>query len=228
MVGQALAAKLAQLGHPVILGTRDVVQTLARPDAARGTEQPLDPWTAWAAWLAAHPSVTLATFEATARQAELLINATSGQASLPALAAAGADALGTKVLIDIANPLDFSQGMPPSLSPANTDSLGETIQRTYPNLRVVKTLNTLNVSLMVNPNGLKGPHNLFVSGNDPAAKAEVRGLLQSFGWPDAWIVDFGDITYARATEMLLPIWIRLYGQKGHANFNFYINDQAAG
>jgi predicted dinucleotide-binding enzyme len=129
--------------------------------------------------------------------------------------------LGTKVLIDLANPLDFSQGFPPTLSVVNPDSLGEQVQRAFPTLRVVKTLNTLNADLMLQPGKMAGgKHTLFLSGNDGAAKAEVKALLEDFGWKD--IIDLGDITTARGTEQLLPLWVRLMGTLGHANFQFQV------
>jgi len=133
-----------------------------------------------------------------------------------------ADNLAGKVLIDIANPLDFSAGMPPTLNPVNTDSLGEQIQRAFPDAKVVKTLNTMNCEVMVDPSRVAGAHTVFVSGNDAEAKNQVTELLLSFGWPKARILDLGDITAARGTEMLLPVWLRLWGALGHADFNFHI------
>jgi predicted dinucleotide-binding enzyme len=117
------------------------------------------------------------------------------------------EALSGKLLLDISNPLDFSKGMPPTLAVCNTDSLGEQIQRAFPALKVVKSLNTVNANLMVGPKTLAdGDHTMFVCGNDAGAKATVTALLQSFGWQD--IVDLGDITSARGTEMYLPLWLR--------------------
>jgi 8-hydroxy-5-deazaflavin:NADPH oxidoreductase len=139
--------------------------------------------------------------------------------SMDALKAAGEKNLAGKVLVDIANPLDFSRGMPPSLAVCNTDSLGEQIQRAFPQTKVVKTLATMNAYLMVGPAQLAGAdHTVFVSGNDPAAKQRVSELLRSFGWKD--IVDLGDITTARGTEMMLPIWLRAWGATGTPMFSF--------
>jgi predicted dinucleotide-binding enzyme len=126
------------------------------------------------------------------------------------------------VLLDIANPLDFSAGMPPSLNPVNTDSLGEQIQRAFPGVKVVKTLNTMNASIMTAPAQVPGEHNVFVSGDDAEAKKAVTELLHSFGWPRESVIDLGDITTARGTEMVLPIWLRLWGALGHPEFNFHI------
>ncbi|MGV9805797.1 NADPH-dependent F420 reductase [Micromonospora chersina] len=215
MVGQALAGRLAELGHEVTVGTRDVAATLARttPD---GMGNP-----PYAAWAAEHPQVRLASFPKAAAGAELLVNATSGDVSIAALQAAGADNLAGKILVDIANPLDFSKGFPPTLFVKDTDSLGEQIQAAFPQLRVVKTLNTLTAALMVNPSALAdGDHSIFVSGNDAEAKKAVTGLLESFGHTD--VIDLGDITTARGTEMLLPVWLRLMGALDTPMFNFKI------
>ncbi|MFF4810245.1 NADPH-dependent F420 reductase [Micromonospora chersina] len=215
MVGQALAGRLAELGHEVTVGTRDVAATLARttPD---GMGNP-----PYAAWAAEHPQVRLTPFADAAAGAELLVNATSGNVSIAALQAAGADNLAGKILIDIANPLDFSKGFPPTLFVKDTDSLGEQIQAAFPQLRVVKTLNTLTAALMVNPRALAdGDHSVFVSGNDAEAKKTVTGLLESFGHAD--VIDLGDITTARGTEMVLPVWLRLMGALDTPMFNFKI------
>ena len=141
--------------------------------------------------------------------------------SLEALNLAGANNLRGKLLIDIANALDFSKGMPPTLSVCNTDSLAEQIQRTFPELRVVKTLNTVNCNVMVNPSLVPGDHDMFVCGNNPDAKAEVTEILKNwFGWKS--VIDLGDITGARGMEMLIPIWIRLWGLLQTPNFNYRI------
>ena len=213
MVGQALAGRLSSLGHDVAVGTRDPKATLVRTDSD-GRPAP------FATWLAEHPGVTLGTFAEVAATADVLVNATGGAASLPALEAAGADNLAGKVIIDIANPLDFSQGMPPTLFVKDTDSLGEQIQRAFPEARVVKTLNTLNADLMVDPKSLGEESTVFVSGNDAEAKQLVIELLRSFGHTD--VIDLGDLSTARGTEMLLPIWLRLMGALGTVRFNFKI------
>ena len=214
MVGQALAARLSGLGHDVTIGTRDPQATLARTEPDGMGNPP------FSAWAADHADVRLAPFADAAAAAELVVNATSGAAALPALELAGADNLAGKVLIDISNPLDFSQGFPPTLFVKDTDSLGEQIQRAFPEARVVKTLNTLNANLMVNPAELGAESSVFVSGNDETAKATVIGLLHSFGHTD--VIDLGDISTARGTEMLLPVWLRLMGALGTAAFNFQI------
>lgn len=220
IVGRTIAAKLASLGNEVVIGTRDPAATLARaePDAM-GTPP-------FATWHAAHPTVELRSFAETATLGERVVNATAGTVTLEALNAAGSANLAGKVLIDIANPLDSSRGMPPPLDPVNTDSLGEQVQRAFPDARVVKTLNTMNCRLMVEPGRVSGAHNVFVSGEDTGAKKQVTEMLVSFGWPESSVIDLGGIETARGAEMLLPIWLRLYSTLGHTDFNFHI--QGAG
>ena len=210
-VGRALATRLSGLGHDVTVGTRDPEATRARtePDAM-GTP----PFSAWAG---EHQGVGLATYAEASTTADLVVNATGGSGTLAALEQAGADNLAGKVLIDISNPLDFSQGFPPTLFVKDTDSLGEQIQREFPQARVVKTLNTMNADLMVDPASLGAESSVFVSGDDAAAKQTVTELLESFGHTD--VIDLGDISTARGTEMYLPIWLRLMGALGTAAFN---------
>ena len=207
MVGRAIAARLVELGHSVMIGTRDPASTLARTETDRMGNVPFGDW------LKQNAGVRLGAFAEAAAHGEIVVNATSGSASLAALEAAGAENLSGKIVVDIANPLDASQGMPPALSVSNTDSLGEQIQRAFPESKVVKTLNTVNASVMVYPQRLaNGDHSVFVSGNDADAKATVTELLRSFGWQD--IIDLGDITTARGAEMYLPLWLRLFGTFG--------------
>ncbi|MFK0238796.1 NADPH-dependent F420 reductase [Streptomyces vinaceus] len=214
IVGRTVAARLVSLGHEVVIGTRDPGATSAR--------------TEYAEWQEAHPQVALTPFADAARHGEVLVNATGGQVSVAALTEADAEHLDGKVLIDIANPLDFSRGFPPTLDPVDDDSLGELIQRTFPGLRVVKTLNTMNCRVMVEPARVAGEHSVFLSGEDADAKKSVRELLYSFGWPEASVLDLGGIESARGTEMLLPIWLRLMGTLGHTDFNFHIQGASAG
>ena len=165
--------------------------------------------------------MALGTFAEAAAHGEVVVNATASAVSLEALERAGEENLSGKVLMDVSNPLDFSKGMPPTLSVVNTDSLGEQIQRRFPEARVVKTLHTTNARLMVDPARLAGgDHTVFVGGDDPEAKAVVTDLLRSFGWSD--IVDLGDITTARGTAMMLPLWVRPFGALDNPLFNFKI------
>ena len=215
MVGQAVAGKLADLGHEATVGTRDPQATLARTEPDAMGNPP------FSAWHAEHPEVRLATFAEAAEQADLVVNATNGGVSLDVLTQAGAANLAGKVLLDIANPLDFSQGFPPTLFVKDTDSLGETIQRTFPDVKVVKALNTMTAAVMVDPGLVAGgDHSVFVSGDDEAAKRTVVDLLTSIGHTD--VIDLGDLSTARGTEMLLPIWLRLMGALGTGMFNFKI------
>jgi len=214
MVGRAIAGRLAELGHTVTVGTRDPEATVSRTGSDQMGNAP------YQTWADEHGDVGLATFAEAAERADIVVNATNGSASLEVLALAGADNLAGKVLVDLANPLDFSAGIPPTLFVKDNDSLGEQIQRTYPATRVVKTLNTLNANLMVHPETLPEPTSVFVSGDDPAAKATVTGLLKQFGHSD--VIDLGDITTARGPEMLLPVWLRLMSALGTPMFNVKI------
>lgn len=203
MVGQTFGTKLVELGHDVVIGARDITKL--------------------GEWLeSVNHKARASSFAEAAEHGEFVINATSGSGALDALSLAGAENLDGKIFIDISNPLDFSQGMPPSLFISNTDSLGEQIQRVFPNVKVVKTLNTLSEYLMVDPGQLAdGEHSIFVSGNDSDAKAKVVDTLKSwFGWRD--VIDLGDITTARGTEMLLPVLFRLGGALGTPMFNFKV------
>src|SRR5437867_1357761 len=210
MVGQVLAGRLTDGGHDVTVGTRDPQATLARSDPG--------PWgtPAFRVWQADHPAVKLATFADAAADAELVVNATAGGASLIALESAGADNLAGKVILDVANALDFSHGMPPSLSVVNTDSLAEQIQRAHPAAKVVKSLNTMNCSLMVEPSRLPTQHTVFVAGDDADAKATVKALLTEFGWTEDRIVDLGGLVSARGTEMFVTLWLSLMQTLGAA------------
>jgi len=216
MVGQALSEKLDELGHEVVIGTREVDAALSR------TDPPRPGMTSFAEWHGVNPGVAVGTFAQAAAHGEIVINATSGNGSIDALNAAGADNLEGKILIDVANPLDFSAGFPPTLSVANTDSLGEQLQRAFPQAKVVKTLNTINASLMVDAGAVNGgEHHVFVSGDDPGAKAEVtQHLREWFGWRH--VIDLGDISTARGTEMYLALWIRLLGPVGTSTFNINV------
>ena len=216
VVGQTISEKLLELGHEVFIGTRKVSNTMEKTNKDNFGRPPINDW------LKSNSNAKLTDFSTAANSGELLINATSGSGSIAALKLCGNQNLENKILIDISNPLDFSKGMPPTLSICNTDSLGEQIQKLFPNTKVVKTLNTMNANLMVNPKIIPGEHNLFLSGNDKSAKGEVEKLLISFGWDKTNIIDLGDISTARGTEMLLPIWLRLWSALGTSEFNFRI------
>lgn len=202
MVAQTIGGKVAELGHEVKLGTRDP----GKPREWQGK---------------AGDRASVGSFAEAAAFGEILFNCTAGSGSLEALGSAAREELAGKILVDVSNPLDFSQGMPPTLFVCNTDSLGEQIQRAYPDTRVVKSLNTVTANLMVNPSALPGDHDVFVSGNDPEAKAKVTEILRDwFGWKS--VIDLGDITSARTTEMLMPFWLRMWGIVGGPMFNYRI------
>ena len=110
-----------------------------------------------------------------AADAELVVNATNGGASLSALGEVGSDHLAGKVLLDVANPLDFSQGFPPTLSVKDTDSLAEQIQRAFPDARVVKALNTMNASVMVDPGSVGDGDTTVFAASDDAGGATGGG-----------------------------------------------------
>ena len=213
VVGQTIGAKLVERGEDLVLGTRSP----GKLNDKRGFGRSLDDWLE-----ATGGKARVGTFADAAAHGEIVINATSGTVSLEALRLAGEQNLRGKILIDVSNPLDFSKGMPPTLTVCNTDSVGEQIQRAFPEAKVVKTLNTTNVNVMVDPGQVAGgDHDLFVSGNDAGAKARVTELLrQWFGWRT--VIDLGDITTARGVEMLLPVWLRLLGALGGPMFNFKI------
>lgn len=205
MVGKTIAGKLGALGHSVIVGTRNVKETLAKT----GADQYGAP--AISVWIKSTQNVHVGSFAEAAKDGEVIINCTNGMGTLQALKEAGEANLAEKILMDISNPLDFSKGFPPSLFVCNTDSLGEQIQKAFPRTKVVKTLNTVTAPLMVNPLAVgDGDHSVFVSGNDADAKSKVTEYLKSwFGWKD--VVDLGDITTARGVEAYLLLWVRLYG-----------------
>ncbi len=216
VVGQVIAEKLIALGHQVMMGTRSVEEASARsvPDSFGRP--------GFGDWHKNNAAIKVGSYKDAAAFAGLIVNATNGGGTLAALEQAGKANLSDKILLDVANPLDFSNGMPPSLFVCNTDSLGEQIQRSYPDLKVVKSLNTMNAYIMVNPSLVPGEHNVFMSGNSADAKVKVNALLQSIGWKESNIVDLGDISTARGTEQLLPIWIRLWGALQNPMFNFKI------
>jgi hypothetical protein len=204
MVGNTIATKLVQLGHEVKMGSRTA-----------GNEKAVQ----WAKANGAKASN--GTFAETAEFGEIIFNCTAGSASLEALKLAGAKNLKGKILVDISNPLDFSKGMPPTLTVCNTDSIGEQIQRAFPDAKVVKTLNTINCNVMVTPHIVPGPHDIFMSGNDAKAKAKVREIVTDwFGWKS--VIDLGDITTARGPEMYLALWVRLMAVNQTPNFNIRI------
>lgn len=206
MVGDTISSKLIELGHAVMMGSR-----------TSNNEKSI-------AFVAKHgEKASAGTFTDAASFGEIIFNCTAGIGSVEALKMAGEHNLNKKIIVDIANPLDFSNGAPPSLAYVNTNSLGEEIQKTFPGARVVKALNTMWCGVMVNPAMINGgDHHTFICGNDVDAKEKVKEMLQSFGWSENNIIDLGDITKARGTEMYLPLWISIYGVTKSGAFNIKI------
>jgi predicted dinucleotide-binding enzyme len=202
-VGQTLAGKLVALGHDVRMGARDAGNEKAKK---------------WAE--SAGPRASAGTFSDAASFGEVVVHAARGQAAIETLRSAGAGNLRGKVLWDLANPLDFSKGMPPTLfTGAAQDSLAERIQQELPEAKVVKALNMVNASVMVDP-ARGGDGDAFIAGNDATAKETVSGLLREFGWKG--IVDLGDVTAARGMENYLLLWLRLWDVHGTPDFNIRI------
>ncbi|MFM7023452.1 MAG: NADPH-dependent F420 reductase [Flavobacteriales bacterium] len=206
VVGDTIASKLIELGHSVKMGSRTANNEKA------------------AAWVAkAGGKSSQGTFADAAQSANVIFNCGKGEFTLEVLKQAGIENLKGKILIDLANSFDYSKGMPPQVNTYNGTSLGEEVQKLLPDTKVVKTLNTLNCKVMVNPGLVNGgDHNLFMSGNDAAAKEEVKNLLASFGWIKENIIDLGDISTARGTEQFLPLWMRLYGKFASPMFQIKI------
>jgi 8-hydroxy-5-deazaflavin:NADPH oxidoreductase len=212
VVAQTLGAKLVELGHDVVLGTRDPKKLDEKKNMAGTLNE----------WLAnVKNKAKVGTFKEAAVHGEILINATHGQNSIDALKLAEADKVGGKILMDTGNELDFSKGMPPGTLAAQDHCLAENIQKAFPNLKVVKAFNMMAAPLMVNPKMLKGgDHTFLICGNDATAKTQVTEILKSFGWAD--ILDLGDIGAARGCEMYLGLWIRLWGSLQNPMLNIKV------
>lgn len=205
-VGQTIAAKLIELGHNVMMGSRTMDNEKAVAFAASSPDRSFN----------GH-------FKKAALFSDIIFNCTQGVVSIDVLKSIGQENLQGKLLIDLSNPLDFSKGMPPTLSICNSNSLAEEIQREFPSLHVVKALNTTWSGIMVNPGLIGGgDHSTFVCGNDESAKLRVKDILISFGWLEKNILDLGDITAARGMEMYLPLWLRIWGATKSGVFNVKI------
>ena len=202
MVGHTLATKLASLGHEVRMGARTA-----------GNEKAV-------AWAAVHgPDAGEGAFSEVAAWAARIIIAVSGANILAVADAVGPDAVAGKAVIDVTNPLDTSNGMPPTLIPelSNTTSAAEALQARLPEAKVVKTLNTMNHQIMVDPARVAGAHDVFLCGDDDAAKKDVSSMLAEFGWTDP--IDLGPLAAARGLEGMMPFWLRMWGVVGRADFN---------
>ncbi len=204
-VGHALASRLVETGHEVRMGSRSA-----------GNEKAV----AWAD--AAGDAASEGSFRDAAAFGEVVVNATGGLVSVEALTAAGADHLAGKVLVDVANPLDFSHGFPPTVVQPEGRSLAESIQAAFPEARVVKALNTMNADVMVHPRSLSGSHAVLIAGDDSEAKSVVAVLLRGFGWTAEEVLDVGELHASRGLELYLPLWLNLMASLGSPAFNIAV------
>ena len=206
-VGNLLGSRLIENGHQVMMGGREA-----------NNQKGLD-------FVNKHSSenASYGTFAEASGFSEIIFNATNGRFALDALKLANTDFAG-KIIIDVANPLDFTTTPPTLISEfANTNSVGESIQNQYPKAKVVKTLNTFGMVLGVNPKQLNnGDHSVFISGNDESAKTKTKTLLTEFGWRIENIIDIGDITGARAMELYLILAVRMKLLFGESIFNIKV------
>lgn len=204
MVGEALATKLVELGHEVMMGAR-------QPDNPKAT-----------AWAEAHgDKASHGDFAATARFCDLAIIACKGGAVLDVADATGGG-LDGKTVIDVTNPLSDAPLDGETLLPqfSRGTSAAEQLQARLPRAHVVKTLNTMNCKLMVDPHRVPGDHDVFVSSNDANAKAETIGLLGELGWPQP--IDLGPLSTARGVEGLMGFWLAMMRATGSSDFNYKI------
>jgi predicted dinucleotide-binding enzyme len=203
MVGNAIGSRLIQLGYDVKMGSRT-------PNNEEASE-----------WVRKNGSkASQGTFEDAAKFGDMIFLCVKGEAALDALCMAKEENLNGKTVVDVTNPVDFSRGMPPSLFVCNTDSLGERLQRAFPNVDFVKTLDTFNCEVQVDPKKLGDDPTVFICENSTKAKAEVKEILKQFGWKD--IIDLGDISAARGSEMMTPIWLRIQSALQNSHFAFKI------
>jgi Predicted dinucleotide-binding enzymes len=201
MVGETLGTKFVQLGHQVKMGSR----TANNESAAKWVES-------------AGAQASQGTFDDAATFGEMAFICLKGAVFLDVAKTLNPTALAGKVIVDVSNPLEFSNGVM-SLSLCNTNSLGEEVQKALPSAKVVKTLNTVNCGVMVDP-AKGGNPTMFLCGNDADAKKKVTDVLKSMGWRD--IIDIGDITKSRGTEALMHLWMNLYGIFGNPHFGWKI------
>jgi 8-hydroxy-5-deazaflavin:NADPH oxidoreductase len=200
-VGRRLAVGFASRGHSVMIGTRD-------PDKPELRE-----------WLSGEGAgIEAGTLAQTAAHGELLALAVLGTAVEQAIAEAGPDNFGGKVIIDATNPLDFSGGFPPKLAISGEDSLGEQVQRTLPDAKVVKAFNTIGNSYFVDPSFSEGKPTMLIAGDDEDAKRTVGDVLADFGWPEP--VDIGGIEGARELEAICIAWVKIGGTRGAWDHGF--------
>jgi predicted dinucleotide-binding enzyme len=221
IVGRTLADRLHEVGHDIVMGTRDPNATLARTGTDARGQVPLRDW------LSEHPKIRLAGMSDAAAHGEVIVNALPGVVTLDALSHIDPGAMEGKVLLDTALPLKRHEGLPPTLTGVEELSLAEQIQHAHPGVRVVKSLNTMAAPLMVDPRRVPGDHVVFVTGNDIEAKKTVRTLLKQFGWKDDVIHDLGDVRASRGPEMYAYLLFQLAASFGSFDFNIAINRAAS-
>jgi predicted dinucleotide-binding enzyme len=195
-VGTTIGSKLIELGHEVMIGSRSAINEKAIEFVNKHETK-----------------ASNGTFEEAANFGEIILSCVKGEFSIAALQQSGSG-INNKIRIDVSNPTDTNKGAPIRLIPelCNTNSLGEEIQKTFPNTKVVKTLNTMWSTLMMIPSMLQeGNHTNFICGNDEEAKKTVKNLLREIGWKEESIIDLGDITASRGTESLVLLWLRVWG-----------------
>ena len=207
IVGRTFAARLAELGVDVLVGARTADSPSLEPVAAFG--------------------VQTGSFADAVAHADVIVNATNGIHSVAALESVGAAALAGKTLIDVSNELEPVEGGFPKPLASTDDSLGQRIQGAFPDLYVVKSLNTMNCAVMVDPSIVEGDHVVFLSGDDDGAKHRVREFLAMLGWRPVQIMDLGGIDTAPAVEMAMSLWMRVTIARGSdaPRFNWAINSR---
>jgi 8-hydroxy-5-deazaflavin:NADPH oxidoreductase len=200
-VGRRLAAGFRSRGHDVMIGSRDP----GKPELRE--------------WLSGDGAgIQGGTFAQAAAHGELLVLAVLGDAAEQVIVDAGPGNFSGKVVIDAMNPLDFSAGFPPKLSIAGEDSLGERVQRTLPDAKVVKAFNTIGNPYFVDPAFSEGPPTMLIAGNDDDAKRTVGDVLADFGWPPP--VDIGGIEGSRELEAICIAWVKIGGARGSWDHGF--------
>jgi 8-hydroxy-5-deazaflavin:NADPH oxidoreductase len=195
-VAQRVGSALKQKGYEVMLGGRSL-----QSDGVM-------------AWL--QSGGLAGTFAEAARFGDLVLNFVNGNFSTQAVQQAGIENLAGKILLDGSNPLDFSRGLPPSITSAPGTSVGDDLQQMLPNTRVVKALNTISIDLMTEPQTLgDGIFDVYICGDDEAAKLQVQQwLTDAFGYLPNSFVDLGGISNSRVTEAIVPFALALCIRKG--------------
>ena len=202
-VGRRLASGFRDRGHQVTIGSRD-------PETPELRE-----------WLSTDGTgIEAGTFAEAAAGRELLVMAVLGDAAEQVIADAGRESFAGKVVIDATNPLDFSGGFPPKLSTSGEDSLGERVQRSLPDAKIVKAFNLIGNPYFVDPSFSEGQPTMLIAGNDADAKRTVTDLLADFGWSD--VIDIGGIECSRELEAICIAWVKIGGVRGAWDHGFKV------